>query len=80
VQDIEGQLGLAGIFGHTICERRPAADRLKVYASLYVAIVTIYVTTWVVYPVPKDVEALRQAMRERAGELQRPRQRQRPSP
>jgi hypothetical protein len=77
----------AGIFGHTICERRPAVDRLKVYASLYVVIVTICVTTWVAcaalfgvvaYPVPRDVEALRHAMRKRAGDLQRPRQRQRP--
>jgi hypothetical protein len=87
VQDIEGQLGLAGIFGHTICERRPAVDRLKVYASLYVVIVTICVTTWVAcaallgvaaYPVPRDVEVLRHAMRKRAGDLQRPWQRQRP--
>jgi len=47
-------------------------------SSLHVAIVTICVTTWVAcavlfgvvaYLVPRDVEALRRAMRERASEL-----------
>jgi MFS family permease len=57
------------------------AGVIAMRASLHVAIVTICVSTWlacaalfgaVAYLVPKDVEALRQAMRERASELQRP--------
>lgn len=57
------------------------AGLIAMRASLHVAIVTISVSTWlacaalfavVAYLVPKDVEALRRAMRERAAELQEP--------
>jgi MFS family permease len=54
------------------------AGLIAMRASLHVAIVTICVATWVAcaalfgvvaYLVPKDVEALRRTMRERAGQL-----------
>ena len=57
------------------------AGVIAMRSSLHVAIVTICVTTWVAcavlfgvvaYLVPRDVEALRRAMRERASELTQP--------